>query len=68
MFHWTEERVRCHVPVCFLALVLKSALQRRQRPKVFHALGQALRTYRDMFEQRIIQRSPTPQDIPVPSP
>lgn len=29
VFHWTEERVRSHVLVCFLALVLVSALQRR---------------------------------------
>ena len=29
VFHWTEERVRSHVLVCFLALVLESALQRR---------------------------------------
>jgi hypothetical protein len=28
VFHWTEERVRGHVLVCFLALVLESALQR----------------------------------------
>ena len=29
VFHWTPERVRSHVLVCFLALVLESALQRR---------------------------------------
>jgi hypothetical protein len=29
VFHWTEERVRGHVLVCFLALVLEAALQRR---------------------------------------
>ena len=28
MFHWTADRVRSHVLVCFLALVLESALQR----------------------------------------
>jgi len=29
VFHWTPDRVRSHVLVCFLALVLESALQRR---------------------------------------
>ena len=29
VFHWTEEQGRSHVLVCFLALVLESALQRR---------------------------------------
>jgi hypothetical protein len=29
VFHWTADRVRSHVLVCFLALVLESALQRR---------------------------------------
>ena len=28
VFHWTEARVRSHVLLCFLALVLESALQR----------------------------------------
>jgi hypothetical protein len=29
VFHWTTPRVRAHILVCFLALVLESALQRR---------------------------------------
>jgi len=29
VFHWTADRVHSHVLVCFLALVLESALQRR---------------------------------------
>ncbi len=28
MYHWTEQRVRGHIMVCFLALVLESALMR----------------------------------------
>jgi len=31
MFHWTERRVRGHVMVCFLALVLESLLWRKLR-------------------------------------
>ncbi|MBJ3584180.1 IS1634 family transposase, partial [Salmonella enterica subsp. enterica serovar Derby] len=31
MFHWTERRVRGHVMVCFLALVLESLLLRKLR-------------------------------------
>lgn len=31
VFHWTEGRVRSHVLVCFLALALESALERRLR-------------------------------------
>src|SRR5690606_12703233 len=31
MFHWTEARVRGHIMVCFLALVLESVLWRKLR-------------------------------------
>ena len=36
VFHWTPERVRSHVLVCFLALVLESALQRRLTEQASH--------------------------------
>jgi len=43
IYHWTEKRIRGHVMVCFLALVLEMALRRRLKP-----LGERVR-YGDLL-------------------
>jgi hypothetical protein len=53
VFHWTEERVRGHVLVCFLALVLESALQRRlgeQHPELSYS-----QVLRDLERMRAVE-------------
>lgn len=43
IYHWTEKRIRGHVMVCFLALVLEMALRRKIK-----ALGEDIR-YDDLL-------------------
>jgi transposase len=45
IYHWTERKVRAHVAVCFLALLLEVELERRLRERGWgRASGRCFRT------------------------
>ncbi len=66
VFHWTPQRVRGHIMVCFLALVLESALQRSLRQvgstatlaEVLHDLDQLHAAELHLDGRRYLCRTP----------